>query len=304
MLADMEVDAGDVLVRLIKLNEAVKATVERVNTFPAPVSGSLLEADDEFCPGAELSIHVERHLVPSAIDHIWYLTNSIVETKIFPVFGCFTLARSTIETASAMLWVLAPHERHVRLRRHLRLETANVNAARNMMKTQNEVGECLGHPVSPDAPDDFVAGRLASIVAAAERIEISRTEMNRAPSITSIIKEAAHEAGESPQVFLDWQIASGAAHGKPWSGLLTLMPKGGWGAEARMQPNADRSVGISTMIGTAERALGILERGLDRLEELRATREPATQTNKDQRTTEPSSRLPDISAPDYLSAEL
>lgn len=271
---DMEVDAGNALVRVITLNEAVRATVERVNTLPDPVPGSLIEADDRVCPGVELSSHIGHHLVPSAIDHIWYLTNSITETRHFPVFGAYTLARSTIETASTMLWVMAPQDRRTRLMRHLRLEVANVNAARKMMLSQNEVGMFMGYPVAPDAPDEFVAGRRAAVVAAAERAELSRTEMDRPPTITSIIKEAAQESGESPQVLLDWQIASGAAHGKSWSGLLTLMPKDGWGAEARRKADTDRSGGISKMIDIAERALAMLDQGLDRLEELRATKEP------------------------------
>lgn len=267
--------AGDVHLRVIELDEAVKATVERVNSLPDPVPHSLIAADDRFCAGVELSVHVGHHLVPSAIDHIWYLTDSIVGTRRFPVFGSYTLARSTIETASTMLWVLAPQDRSVRLTRHFRLEAANLNAARKMIKTQNDVGMHLGYTVSPDAPDDFIAGRLANLAAAAEGINLSLTEMNQAPTITSIIKDAASESGESPQVFLDWQIASGAAHGKSWSGLLTRMPKGGWGAEARVPADGDRTAGISTMIDTAERALAVLQRGLNRLEELRATAEPA-----------------------------
>ncbi|MFF5794510.1 hypothetical protein ACFY5D_20905 [Paeniglutamicibacter sp. NPDC012692] len=270
----MEVDTGDALARVNNLNEAVKKTVNRINTFPASVSGSVLNADDRLCPRAELSTHVGHHLVPSAIDHIWYLTNSIVETRLFPVFGSYTLARSTIETASTILWVLAPLDRDTRLKRHLRLEMANANDARKMMRTQNEVGKFLGRAVSPDAPDDFVAGRIASLEAAAAGIELSLREMNQAPRMTSIIKDAAHESGESPQVFLDWQIASGAAHGKPWSGLLTRMPRDGWGAEARADANTDRSAGIAKMVSTAERGLRILEQGLDRLEELRSTKEP------------------------------
>jgi hypothetical protein len=270
----MEVDAGNVLVRVITLNDAVRATVDRVNGLPAPVPGSLIEADDRFCPGVELSAHIGHHLVPSAIDHIWYLSNSITETRLFPVFGAYTLARSAIETASTMLWVLAPHNRCTRLKRHLRLEASNVRAARKMIQSQNEVGMFLGYTVAPDAPDKFVAGRRAAIVAAAERADLSRAEMDRPPTVTSIIKEVAEEASESSQIFLDWQIASGAAHGKSWSGLLTLMPKDGWGAEARMKADTDRSAGISKMIDIAERALVILDRGLDRLEELRATKEP------------------------------
>ncbi|MDQ0078530.1 hypothetical protein J2S97_003729 [Arthrobacter oryzae] len=73
----MEIEADDVLVRVITLNEAVRATVASVNTLPVPVPASVFEADDSFCLGVELSAHIGHHLVPSAIDHIWYLTNSI-----------------------------------------------------------------------------------------------------------------------------------------------------------------------------------------------------------------------------------
>jgi hypothetical protein len=271
----MGVDAGNMLVRVITLNEGVMATVKRVSTLPDPVPGSLIEADDRVCPGVELSAHIGHHLVPSAIDHIWYLTNSISETRNFPVFGAYTLARSTIETASTMMWVMAPHDRRTRLMRHLRLEVANVNAARKMMQSQNDVGTFMGYSVPRDAPDNFVAGRRAAVMAAAERAGLSRAEIELPPTITSIIKEAAQESGESPQVFLDWQIASGAAHGKSWSGLLTLMPKEGWASEARRNADTDRSGGISRMVDIAERSLAILGLGLDRLEELRATKEPA-----------------------------
>ncbi|GAA1263187.1 hypothetical protein [Arthrobacter pascens] len=271
----MGVDADNVLVRVITLNEAVMATVKRISTLPDPVPDSLIAADDRVCPGVELSSHIGHHLVPSAIDHIWYLTSSISGTRNFPVFGAFTLARSTIETASTMLWVMAPYDRRTRLMRHLRLEVANVNAARKMMQSQNEVGTFMGYSVAPDAPDEFVAGRRAAVMAAAERLELSSAEIERPPTITSIIKEAAQESGESPQVFLDWQIASGAAHGKSWSGLLTLRPKEGWGSEARRKADTDRSGGISMMVDIAERSLVTLGRGLDRLEELRATTETA-----------------------------
>jgi hypothetical protein len=271
-MADDEENA----VRLIALNEAVEETVRRVYNSPIPVPGSVLKADDRLCPGVELSIHLQSHLLPAAIDHIWYLTNSIVATKRFPVFGSFTLVRSTIETASTLVWVTAPADRYVRLTRHIRLEAANISAARKMLQTQNEVGEYLGYSVNPDAPHEFVAGRLSALEAAADRVGIARNVLNgRPPSTSSIIQGAARESGESLQVFLDWQIASGAAHGKPWSGLLTLMPKGGWGPNPRVEPDGDRSAGILTMIETAERALFMLNQGLDQLERLRMTTEPS-----------------------------
>ena len=247
--------------------------VARIGTFPPPDPDSVLTADDKFSPGLTLSSHVGHHLVPSAVDHLWYLTTSITRAKQWPVFGGFTLARSTIETASTILWVLTPQDRQIRLTRHLRLEAANVNAARKMMKTQNEVGTFLGFTVQEDAPDQFVAGRRSAIEAAAGRIDLPRKTLDEAPTMTSIIKEAASEAGESPQALLDWQITSGAAHGKPWSGLLTLMPRDGWGAEARRTVDTDRSAGISKMIDTADRALAIFIRGLDRLEALGAAQE-------------------------------
>ncbi len=242
----------------------------RIGTIPPPHPASVLMTDDEFCPDLTLSSHIGHHLVPSAVDHLWYLTTSITRAKQWPVFGGYTLARSTIETASTILWVLNPQDRQLRLMRHLRLEAANVNAARKMMKTQNEVGTFLGFTVKEDAPDQFVAGRRSAIEDAADRIDLPRKALDAAPTMTSIIKEAASESGESPQALLDWQIASGAAHGKPWSGLLTLMPRDGWGAEAQRTADTDRSAGISKMIDTADRALAILTRGLNRFEALRA----------------------------------
>ncbi|MEW1809680.1 hypothetical protein AB0284_03140 [Pseudarthrobacter phenanthrenivorans] len=260
--------------RLIALNEAVERTVERINSSPEPVPDSIMKADDQICPGVELSTHLQVHIVPAAIDHIWYLTNSIKSTKRFPVFGSYTLVRSTIETASTLAWVAAPKERTERLTRHLRLEAANISAARNMLSTQNEVGAYLGYRVDPRAPAEFVAERLVALKEAADRVGIRRDLLNgRPPSVSTIVKGAASESDQSPQLFLDWQIASGAAHGKPWSGLLTLMPQGGWGTNPRVEPNGDRSAGILTMIETAERALAMLSHGLDHLERLRATQD-------------------------------
>lgn len=264
----------DVHLRVMKLDEAVRSIVDHVSSLPGPVPRSVISADDRLCPGVELSVHIGHHLFPSAMDHIWYLTNSIIETKRFPVFGSYTLARSTIEIASTMLWVLTPQERKDRLTRHLRLEWANLFNARQMLETQNDVGAHLGYPVNSDDPHDFVAGRLASLVAAAGRIDLSDKDMKRTPKVTSIISEAASGIGESPQVLLDWRIASGAAHGKSWSGLVTRKPAGGWGNEARLPADGNRSAGISTMVDIAERALVVLQKGLGRLEKLRATAEP------------------------------
>lgn len=274
--AEMDIVADNIDARMIKLNDSIKETIQRVSVLPAILPDSSLAVDDGMCQGVELSTHVGYHLIPSAVDHIRYLTNSILETRLFPAFGSYTLVRSTIETASTMLWLLAPQSRRIRLRRHLRMEMANVYAAKKMMQTQNDLGEFLGRTVSPSAPDDFVAGRVVAIAAAADRIGIPIGEIRHAPTITSIIKETAQESGGSPQAFLDWQIASGAAHGKSWSGLITLMPKGGWGPAPRVEADADRSAGISTMIGAAERSLVLIERSLGRFEELRSSMDPGT----------------------------
>lgn len=190
--------------RLIALNEAVERTVERINNSPQSVSGSMMKADDQMCPGVELSTPFQIHIVPAAIDHIWYLTNSIVATKRFPVFGSYTLVRSTIETASTLAWVAAPMDRTERLTRHLRLEAANISAARNMLRTQNEVGAYLGYPVDTQAPNEFVAERLVALEAAADRVGIRRELLNgRPPSVSAIVQGAASESDQSPQLFLE-----------------------------------------------------------------------------------------------------
>jgi hypothetical protein len=180
-----------------------------------PEQGSELETDDQDWPSIPVSqiAHVGLQV---AADHLLAVQVHIEARRLF-AFSHLTLCRSALLGAAQAVWVLAPHDSVLRLKR------ARAVAAHSHWKHLQFLRGLQGIAPQPDQNTDTVAALVDSRVeeldqkrdAAAEVLKLNNTDMIR--EAVGAVFDAAYAA----EAVVLWQSGSGAAHGFVWPMLGT-----------------------------------------------------------------------------------
>jgi hypothetical protein len=181
-----------------------------------PEQGSELETDDQDWPQIPVSeiAHVGLQV---AADHLLAVRVHIEAHRLF-AFSHLTLCRSALLGAAQAVWVLAPDDRALRLKR------ARTVAAYGQWKHLQYLRGLQGIAQQPDQNTDTVAAVVDSRVeeldqkrnAAGEVLKLNNTDMIR--EAVGAVFDAAHAA----EAVVVWQSGSGAAHGFVWPMLGTV----------------------------------------------------------------------------------
>ena len=172
-----------------------------------PEQGSELEVDDQDWPPIPVSQIAHRGLQVAG-DHLLAVRAHIEARRLFP-FSDRTLCRSALLGAAQAVWVLAPEEPGLRLKR------ARTVAVYEHRKNRQYLRDLQGIASQPHQNTDTVAAVVDSHAneldqkrdAAGERLELSNTDMIREAV------EAVFEAAHGAEAVVVWQSGSGAAHG-------------------------------------------------------------------------------------------
>lgn len=196
---------------------------------PAPQPGSDLAADDVATAYLQTSHVVATHFA-YAVDHLNALRALIVDAKLVPMGAPFTLLRSALENACAVVWLLGPDEPRTRALRRLRSGLADA-------KDSTDVSDLTGWTGGRSLSE-----RRQDIVDMAARSGISDQELGTRPiGYGTIVQQATEHLKPGLPVLLLWKGCSGITHGRQWA-LVTMQ---------RMEPEGEQADGVGTYKTTA-----------------------------------------------------
>lgn len=181
-----------------------------------PEQGSKLEKDDQDWPSIPVS-QIAQIGLQVAADHLLAVRVHIEARRLF-AFSHLTLCRSALLGAAQAVWVLAPHDPALRLKR------ARTVAAYAQWKHLQYLRGLQGIARQPDQNTDTIAALVDSRVeeldqkrdAAGEVMKLNNTDMIREAV------DAVFDAALAAEAVVVWQSSSGAAHGFVWPMLGTV----------------------------------------------------------------------------------
>lgn len=185
---------------------------QRLGSPYIPETDSVLGADDLDWPFMPVS-QVAWVGLAGAADHLDAIRQQIIGRRLYS-FAQLTLCRSALVGASQAVWVLAPDEQVLRLRR-ARMVASYVYEHR--LKYLYELRK-----LHPD--DDAIEFQIAKDEQRQEQLEVKRTadgQTKKRKLLTGMMIDEAVSAAFSrndltSNANLSWQSGSGAAHGQVW----------------------------------------------------------------------------------------
>lgn len=204
------------------VTEEVARLFERIDEWnaetdrpSAPVEpGSALTGDDRKLPTLVNSGEAWSGFVRS-VDNLHAVKTLLVDARVSHTFAPYSLIRSSIDNASATVWLLTPRQRVERLRRRLRL--AHLDAYESG-KIQKLTGQ---QPEPPGRPADV---RISEIKDLARALRLDPDHICGRPQgygeIVRMAAEASH-LGSDPTELI-WRLCSGFAHGRTWAAVAYL----------------------------------------------------------------------------------
>lgn len=193
--------------RWAQFAEAIERMAERIadpNDFEVRPDSSLA-GDDRASHPFEVS-QTLRHLINATVDQLHGVKTAVHDGEQMHIAVSATLARAALENAAAGLWILGPQQRNERILRTLRWHSRNYADQAGHARASGLYTEQFR------AAHDEKMQRIALI---AEGRGIDAALAQKGYATTAPIKGGG-EFTELP-VFTDWQIASGFAHGRPWT---------------------------------------------------------------------------------------
>ncbi len=168
---------------------------------------SRLASDDALTDPYQVS-HAVAISIGAALDHLLALRALIIDAGSLPMAAPFTLTRAALESAAQAVWLLAPPEQSVRVRRRLQMAVRDARERDQLAKT------LMGSRHDAAA----LSERLERFASLAERAGLNRTVLDgHFPGFGRMVHEAGSHADINPEyVRALWQIGSGYAHGQSW----------------------------------------------------------------------------------------
>lgn len=193
--------------RLAQLFETVERW-GRTNAVVQVHPKSQLASDDALTDPYQSS-HAIAMSIGAALDHLLALRALVVDAGSLPMAAPFTLARAALENAAQALWVLAPPEQTIRVKRRLQMAVADARERDSLARTLRE---------ERYDPSDLPQ-RLERFRELAERANLPPQALEgKFPSYRTMVREAGSIADvEGGHLQALWQIGSGYAHGQSWS---------------------------------------------------------------------------------------
>jgi hypothetical protein len=195
---------------------------ERLGAPYIPQPGCTLETDDEDWPFMPVS-QVAWVGLAGAADHLDAIRHQIVSRRLFS-FAQLTLCRSALVGASQAVWVLAPDDPLVRVRR------ARTVAAYVYEHRLKYLFELRG--LYPE-PDEGIEFQVSKDEQRREQLQVKRTadgqtkkdKLFTGAMIEDAVSEAFSRDSLTKNAILSWQSGSGAAHGQVWPNFNTSAMK-------------------------------------------------------------------------------
>lgn len=203
----MEQDLEAINAKWDEYSSAIEHLAKRVagpDDFPVLARSSLAGDDREAHP-FEVSQAI-RHIINVTVDQLHGVKVAVRDSQFHHLGVSSTLARAALENGATGLWILGPSNRNDRIERVLRWHSRNYHDLENFLSTVDSANAKLG--------SSAVEG-LEQIREVAERRGIDPAAAANGYTVTRPISGGG-EFTELP-VFSDWQIASGFAHGRPWT---------------------------------------------------------------------------------------
>jgi hypothetical protein len=184
---------------------------------PTAQPGSPFAGDDRKTHPHDTS-NLVAYAMSIAVDHLNAIQSSMTGrtpgTLGVHTYAGMTGTRAAIENAARAVWVASPRTRSERVLRTLRLEFASAKAIGTFIR-DSELSEEPG-----------VQHRIDRILHLADAAGLERIDVERKPSPTEYVKDAAATCGlvhgEHNLLFLLWRMCSAIAHGDTW--VLPLFP--------------------------------------------------------------------------------
>ncbi|MET8362875.1 hypothetical protein ABZU53_04815 [Micromonospora sp. NPDC005194] len=179
-------------------------------------SGSSMATDNARTDPHQLG-HAVLFTLGVAVDHLHSMRMALTgagDGKLgLHTFAPFTLTRGALENASTAVWLLTGASRTERYTRLLRREWWSVKNLAELLKE-------AGYP-----EEQGIQRRFDRVTDIADRLYIPRTDLNKKPSYSEVVKAAGKcvdmQDGENNLLFVYWKLCSGVAHGD--SGVLGLL---------------------------------------------------------------------------------
>lgn len=173
---------------------------------PWPVAqGSQLAGDDRRSKPFQVS-HAAQASMHAAIDHLHALCTLVVEAHSLHTYAGAALARASMESASAAIWVLSPDEPRERAIRAARLAVQDKRDEREVTDEDKSIWEKR-------------IRELAAPVCA--RLNLDSKTLEARVTATALMNTSdpyMAARGYSGTMML-WRIGSGFAHGRRWPAL-------------------------------------------------------------------------------------
>ncbi|RYD13983.1 MAG: hypothetical protein EOP90_15645 [Lysobacteraceae bacterium] len=218
-----EGDAAD-LAHLSRLLTVVKQQLEPwMRVVHDPAEDSDLAGDDRHYRSFPTS-RAASFCIGSAIDHLALARITIELSKQLRPFALYTVARTSLLSASRAVWMLYPDDRAERQRRGLEMAFADAKNFKSLVSKSRG-----GSPIPLTKLQQEVADRqseecradLAHVKAAGKELGMKFGPKDSRPTETSIIADAAkwcdrENSGSAHASNLLWMTNSGYAHGLSW----------------------------------------------------------------------------------------
>jgi hypothetical protein len=147
-----------------------------------------------------------RHIINATVDQLHGVKVAVHDAQQQHLAVSAPLSRTALENTATGMWILGPHNRNVRIERVLRWHSRKYNDFQMFLAAANrDTG-------AEQARNNAALHRIRSVA------QTRGIDPNRAASgfrVTAPLTGCA-EFTDLP-VYSDWQIASGFAHGRPWT---------------------------------------------------------------------------------------
>jgi hypothetical protein len=173
--------------------------------FPV-AAGSALYGDDRRSDPFQVSHAAQLNLV-AAVDHLHAICTLVYRAKVLHAASLATLARGSLETSAAAIWMLGPVTRDERIGRALRWQVKNIKD-----------GDLAAMEAGIQVPTTRI-DRLNKIKTVVARTNQDPKAIERGYTSTDAVRFADDQSNSSFGVLLPWRICSGFAHGRPWAYL-------------------------------------------------------------------------------------
>lgn len=206
-----------------------RKTIKKIRKLPLdffiPAPDSVIGVDDSSIEPMSISTTLKKQ-IKSSIDHVDAAMDLIYKNKAINSYSIYTLLRSSIEMSSTLLWMIKPEDREERIKRYMRFRNSNFDYLDKFHGDfQSEASSDLGMSIGV-ARANGVAIVLNSFPNLNENsLMTSKYTLTNDvfPFVTALDIDLKIEEFD---LFSQWKLGSGIAHGYDWGHDFLFEEKG------------------------------------------------------------------------------